>query len=39
VFTLVVALDDVPGEIELATPEDMRGRILTWIGDWCGFGG
>ena len=39
VFTLEVALDDVPGEIELATPEDMRGRILTWIGDWCGFGG
>ncbi len=39
VFTLEIALDGVPGEIELAAPEDMRGQILTWVGDWCGFGG
>lgn len=38
VFTLEIALDGVPGEIELAAPEDMRGRILTWVGQWCGFG-
>ena len=25
-------------EIELAASEDMRGRILTWVADWCGFG-
>ncbi|MET0812122.1 MAG: hypothetical protein ABWY03_03655 [Microbacterium sp.] len=39
IFTLEVALDGVPGEIELAAPEDMRGSILTWVADWCGFGG
>ncbi len=39
VFTLEIALDGVPGEIELAAGEDMRGRILTWVADWCGFGG
>lgn len=38
VFTLEIALDGEPGEIELAAPEDMRGRMLTWVADWCGFG-
>jgi len=39
IFTLMV---DVPGddggEIELAASEEMRGAILTWVGQWCGFG-
>ncbi|GAA1923284.1 hypothetical protein GCM10009775_14620 [Microbacterium aoyamense] len=39
VFTLEVALDGVPGEIELAASEEMRGQMLTWVADWCGFGG
>ena len=39
IFTLAVELDGDPGEIELAAPEDLRGRILTWVGAWCGFGG
>lgn len=38
VFTVEVEVDGEPGQIELAAPEDMRGRILTWVGDWCGFG-
>ena len=39
VFTLEISLEGEGGEIELAAPEDMRGRILTWVADWCGFGG
>ena len=39
VFTLEVELDGEPGAIEVAAPEDMRGQILTWVADWCGFGG
>lgn len=38
VFTVEVEVAGEPGQIELAAPEDMRGRILTWVGDWCGFG-
>lgn len=38
VFTVDVDVDGEPGQIELAAPEDMRGRILTWVGEWCGFG-
>jgi hypothetical protein len=38
IFTLEVELDGVPGEIELAASEDMRGSILTWVSNWCGFG-
>jgi hypothetical protein len=44
VFTLEV---EVPsgrsgteaGTIELPAGEALRGRILTWVADWCGFGG
>ncbi|MFH8251240.1 hypothetical protein ACH3VR_12790 [Microbacterium sp. B2969] len=38
VFTLDVEVDGAPGQIELAASEDMRGAILTWVGQWCGFG-
>ncbi len=38
IFDVEVQIDGKPGEIELAAPEDMRGRILTWVADWCGFG-
>ena len=39
IFTIAVELDGDQGEIELAAPEDLRGKILTWVGQWCGFGG
>jgi hypothetical protein len=39
IFDLEVELDGEPGEIELAASEDLRGQILTWVADWCGFGG
>lgn len=38
IFDIDVELDGEPGEIELAASEDLRGRILTWVADWCGFG-
>lgn len=38
IFTTPIALDDQTGEIELAAPPEMRGRILAWVADWCGFG-
>ncbi|HEX5730135.1 hypothetical protein [Microbacterium sp.] len=38
IFTLEVQVDGEPGEIELAASEDMRGSILTWVANWCGFG-
>lgn len=39
IFDVEVELDGQPGEFELAASEDMRGEILTWVADWCGFGG
>lgn len=39
IFTVDVVIDGTPGEIELAAPADLRGRILTWVATWCGFGG
>lgn len=39
IFDVRVELDGEPGEVELFVGEEMRGRILTWVGDWCGFGG
>ncbi|KQZ85453.1 hypothetical protein ASD56_03725 [Microbacterium sp. Root166] len=38
IFDLAVQIDGEDGEIELAAPEELRGRILTWVADWCGFG-
>lgn len=38
IFDLEVEIGGEPGEIELAASEDMRGRMLTWVADWCGFG-
>ncbi|MBD3942226.1 hypothetical protein IF188_11015 [Microbacterium sp. NEAU-LLC] len=39
IFDVQVVLDGQPGEIELFVGEELRGRILTWVGQWCGFGG
>ncbi len=38
IFDLEIEIDGEPGEIELAASEDLRGRILTWVAQWCGFG-
>ncbi|WP_157536944.1 hypothetical protein [Microbacterium sp. Root180] len=38
IFDVEVEIDGEPGEIELAASEDMRGEILTWVANWCGFG-
>jgi hypothetical protein len=37
VFNLDITLAGEPGQIQLAATEEMRGRILTWVGQWCGF--
>lgn len=38
IFTIEVEIDGAVGEIELAAPEELRGRLLTWVAQWCGFG-
>jgi hypothetical protein len=38
IFTVAVEVDAEAGLIELAAPADLRGRILTWVAEWCGFG-
>jgi len=38
IFDVRLELDGDPGEIELFVGEALRGRILTWVADWCGFG-
>jgi hypothetical protein len=38
VFTFDVEIEGEPGTVEIASSEDMRGEILTWVADWCGFG-
>lgn len=35
VFTLDVAIDGEAGQFTLAVDADMRGRILTWVTEWC----
>lgn len=39
VFTVDVEVEGAAGEIQLAADDDMRGRILTWIAQWCGYAG
>ena len=38
VFDVLVDVDGASGVIEVAAPEAMRGEILRWVADWCGFG-
>ncbi len=38
VFNIEVAVDGTQGAVEVAAPEAMRGAILRWVSDWCGFG-
>lgn len=37
-FTIDLQLDGEPGQIELPAPADVKAQILTWVGQWCGFG-
>jgi len=39
VFNLEIELDGQPGLVQVVADEDMRGRILTWVADWCEFDG
>ncbi len=38
VFRLFVDLAGEAGSFDLAASPQLRGRILGWIADWCGFG-
>lgn len=38
VFNVLVDVDGAGGVVEVAAPEPMRGEILRWVADWCGFG-
>jgi hypothetical protein len=38
VFNVLVRVDGAEGVVEVAAPETMRGEILRWVSDWCGFG-
>ena len=38
IFGVPVELEGESGEVELFVGEEMRGRILTWVAAWCGFG-
>ncbi len=37
-FDVRVELDGEEGEFELFVGEEMRGDMLTWVAEWCGFG-
>ncbi|MFB7894333.1 hypothetical protein ACFC1I_19180 [Microbacterium sp. NPDC056044] len=39
VFDLAVERQGESGSVELFVGEEMRGKILTWVAAWCGFGG
>lgn len=38
VFNLGVQVDGAVGVVEVAASERLRGDILRWVSDWCGFG-
>ena len=38
VFNMAVEVAGAAGVIEVAASEAMRGEILRWVADWCGFG-
>jgi len=38
IFTLDVATGGQTGVVNLAAPEDIKGDLLAWVADWCGFG-
>jgi hypothetical protein len=38
VFNVMVSVDGATGVVEVAASEKLRGEILRWVADWCGFG-
>lgn len=38
VFRLLVEVDGDEGSFDLAASPDLRGRLLEWVAQWCGFG-
>lgn len=38
VFNVAVQVAQASGVVEVAASEAMRGEILRWVADWCGFG-
>ena len=39
IFDVTVAFDGASGVVEVAAPAEVKGEILAWVADWCGFGG
>ena len=39
IFDVRVSVAGESGEVELFVGDALRGRILTWVADWCRFGG
>ncbi|MFE1644803.1 hypothetical protein ACFM35_04395 [Microbacterium sp. P01] len=38
VFNVGVEVDGISGVVEVAASEQIRGEILRWVSEWCGFG-
>jgi hypothetical protein len=38
VFTFDVVVDGVEGQVDIPAAPEMKAEILTWVGQWCGFG-
>lgn len=38
IFDVGVTLGDTTGVVEVAAPAEVKGEILAWVADWCGFG-
>jgi hypothetical protein len=38
VFNVGVEVDGTSGVVEVAASEQLRGEMLRWVADWCGFG-
>lgn len=38
VFGLLVEVDGVAGRFDLVADPELRGRILSWVAHWCGYG-
>lgn len=38
IFDVTVAVGGVSGVVEVAAPAEIKGDILVWVADWCGFG-
>lgn len=39
IFDITVATGGAAGVVEVAVPAEIKGEILAWVADWCGFGG